>query len=114
MSFNIEGVLPSIKAKLLDQLDTGMAEGMEIIKSEAIKLSDARIYNTPLPSKYAKRTGNYKKSFEINKVKELSYEFENSIDYGVYVEYKHGYLIVNDAVFNNIDKVVEAMRRSIK
>lgn len=114
MSFNIENTLAEIQKNLLKQIDEGMENGMEKLKEEAIKLSDDRIYNKPLPSKYAKRTGLYRKSFKISKLDTCKYEISNTTDYGIYVEYKHNYLILNDAVFNNIDKMENEILKVIK
>lgn len=113
MSFNIEALVSNLEVDLKRKLETGLDNAMEQIKEEAIKLSDERIYNTPLPSKYAKRTGLYRKSFRVNKIERYARELENTTPYGVYVEYKHGYMIATDAVFNNKQKLIEEIQRSI-
>lgn len=107
MSFNIDEVVDGIGDIIKDKLEAGLDDAMEVIKEEAVKLSDERIYNTPLPSKYAKRTGLYRRSFQVNKVDKYTRELENTTDYGVYVEYKHGYMIATDAVFNNKQKIID-------
>lgn len=113
MSFNIEAVVDNLSADIKRKLETGLDSAMEQIKEEAIKLSDERIYNTPLPSKYAKRTGLYRKSFRVNKIERYARELENTTTYGVYVEYKHGYMIATDAVFNNKRKIIDEIQNHI-
>ena len=114
MSFNIESVVANLESDLKRKLEIGLDSAMEIVKEEAIKLSDERIYNTPLPSKYAKRTGLYRRSFKVNKIERYSRELENTTSYGVYVEYKHGYMIATDAVFNNKAKLIAEIEQHLK
>ena len=111
--FNIESVLADVKANVLTACDKGLEEGMEIIKEEAIKLSDERIYLTPLPSKYAKRTGEYRRSFKTGGAN-LNYYIENNCNHAIYVEYKHKKFIVQDAVLHNIDKITKKIEGQFK
>lgn len=109
MSYNIENVLPKLQQDLKQDLNAKLGNGMGKLKEAAVELSDARIYSQPLPSKYAKRTGLYKRSFKITRLGDCEYELSNTTSYGVYVEYKHNYMIMNDAVFNNLDKLKEEL-----
>lgn len=109
MSYNIENVLPNLQTALVQDLNAKMGNGMGKLKQAAINLSNDRIYNQPLPSKYAKRTGLYKKSFKIERLDTCKYELSNTTSYGVYVEYKHNYMIMNDAVFNNLNLLKEEL-----
>ena len=111
MGYGIEEMVADLKISLESSMKLGLKEGMDIVKEEAIKLSDDRIYNTPLP-KGGKRTGNYRKAFTVNG-EGFSYELTNMMHYAVWVEYKHQKLILNDAVYNNINKVVEKIEQSI-
>ena len=111
--FNIENVIADIKAEIKSKSAEGLKEGMEVIKDEAIKLSDERIYNTPLPSKYAKRTGEYRRSFNTGG-NGTSYYLENTCNHAVYVEYKHKKFIVQDAVLQNTEKIYEKIEKQFK
>ena len=112
MAFGIEDIIADLEIELTEGARKGFKEGMELIKEEAVKLSDERIYNTPLPSKYAKRTGNYRKSMELIEEGD-TISLSNAMDYAIWVEYKHQKMILNDAVYNNVDKVREAIQNNI-
>lgn len=111
--YNIEVVVDKIEKNILLGAETGLKNGMEVLKEECIKMSDIKIYNTPPRGNYI-RTGNYRKSFKYNKLERYKYEMTNIIYYAIYVEYKHHYLVLNDGVFNNVNKVVEEVEKGIK
>ena len=112
MAFNIEAVIEELGTNITGKAREGFKKGMEKVKEEAVKLAEDRIYNTPLPSKYARRTGNYRKSMELIEEGD-TISLSNGMHYAVYVEYKHQKMILNDAVYNNIDRVHKAIKDNI-